>query len=285
MNKGLKIFLLAFSVLLVLGVTLIFLKTILDPPRQMSGVDPFEKNIREETATLQGVPAGVQRDSLFYLVMDEVAVQYKDSLLDATHRDAAMQHFLSAYTPLFRDECNALFGANWTLAQYKAVSPRLAEIKSCKKLDGSPCYPVDMVTVLSQTFDTVEKARHAAAVSKFRDESSARRDIQNASYYKAQYPVTKCQELKNSLDRVPSRIEQSHYAQIESIVSRLKSPQRYADMAAVNSDMNAANDLIKSYRSMSYSGARSMERLESEVSSAYSSAYYHFNYGQHNFYN
>ena len=47
MNKGLKIFLLAFSVLLVLGVTLIFLKTILDPPRQMSGVDPFEKNIRE----------------------------------------------------------------------------------------------------------------------------------------------------------------------------------------------------------------------------------------------
>ena len=278
MNKGLKIFLLAFSVLLALGVTLIFLKTILDPPSPIGELDSFEKNLKEETELMKTLSTKASQDSLFHLVMDEVSFQHQESLLDDSKRDASLKRFLSTYTPMFNSGCDAFFHTGWTLADYKPLYARLTEIKACKASDGSPCYPEELVSSLSRTFDIVEKARGCYQVSKFTNVSSARQHISTASYCRGQFPVTQCTELVKGLEKVPSRIEANHYSQIQSLVKKLNSPSNYQGLDAVYPDINRANELINNYREMSYSNSRNVSGFESDISNAMSRAYNYFVY-------
>ena len=279
MNKGLKIFLLAVSVLLALGVTLVFLKTILDPPSPLGELDSFEKNLKEETALMATLTTTASRDSLFHLVMDEISFQHQESLLDDSKRDASLKRFLLTYTPMFNSDCNAFFHTSWTLDDYKPLYSRLGEIKACKASDGSPCYPQEIVSTLSRTFDIVEKARRCYRVSKFSDVTTAKQAISNASSCKGQFPVTQCVELVQGLERVPSRIESNHYSQIQSLVKKLKTPSNYSSQESWDSDSRRANNLINYYREMHYSNNRDneMSEFELDIFEASSRAYNFFN--------
>lgn len=278
MNKGLKIFLLAFAVLIALGVTLVFLKTILDPPSSMRDIDPFERNLKEETALMNRLTAKAPQDSLFYLVLDEVSVQGENSLLEPDLRDRLLRDFLSVYTPKYQQECNDLFRSSWRLSDFDAISGRLAEIKACKTSDGSEAYPSSAVSELTQLFSTVNGARRCARTQNYVDEESARESIASAKNYASTAPVANCRELVQALGKVADKLEASHYSQIEAIAGRMAGfAGNYYSLDGVNSDLNKVNALIESYRNLSrVYPARSLDNLEDRISDSYSDACSYF---------
>ena len=282
MNKGLKISLLVLAVFLVVGATVVFVKTILDPPTRMSGTNAFAAHVQHEASLLDGNVTDAYRDSVFHLVLSELSIQTRDEYIDGDTRERLIRGFMTKYTPSFNERCQRFFSGRWTLDGYYPMSRLFSEVKySISTISNPPAELTRTVSDLGVSFDLVNNARTISHTSKFRSEQSASSAISTALNYRNQYPVNNCSQLVTRLSKVPANIESNHFHQITSVVSKLERYSKYSSMQGFMSDYEKLGTLVQSYYNMagSYgSHYRSLESYLNRASSAYSSAYYYFYY-------
>lgn len=283
MNRGLKIILLVLAVLLVVGVTVVFIKTKLDPPSSMPDINAFTEHVRQEASSVEMTASNEYRDSVYFLVMSELGIQLRDGYIDADTQNDLKKTFMSTYLPLFNNRCQHFFGSRWKLDDYSPLYALFQEVnESVKSIRNLSSDMSHTMTDLKTNFDFVNQVKRFVDSSnskRYRGEDSARSTITTASGYKNRYPVNNCTKLVQRLGRIPGHIESDHLKQIKNAVSKLERYQKnYNSWDSFTSAYDKVGALIDSYYNLRsiYGSTSSVDEYASRASSARYDAYYYY---------
>ena len=109
MNKVYKILLLSFAVLLFTGAVMLFYRTIVAPPKELSFSNQYITDVNRDISGLSKSLNDFSLDSLYTVITEETDFMWKDSAFSYRDKDLLVAQFMKKYIPLYVEKCDNKF--------------------------------------------------------------------------------------------------------------------------------------------------------------------------------
>ncbi len=280
MNKSIKILLLVVAVIIAIGGVLLFMKTIVSPPKNLEFKNQFEIALNQKIDNLRKVDSNnLERE---FATLTDLAHRFKsESNIDDKLFDKEYTEIIGVYSPKFAQYCFVQFQKSvWDESEHKWMEERIAQLRKLTVEDGSRKIMDNYAESdgrFSIILKTIDKYREAKALSNrtgYSGLSEARFRISKANQYKQDDYLKNNAALMKALNSLPSRLEASHYASLRAKVNTLANYYGYyADSYdALSDNVVAALKEYKQNAQSVYGESRSLSDLEADASRYYNAA-------------
>lgn len=280
MNKSVKILLLIIAVIIAIGGVLLFMKTIVSPPQDLKFKNQYESALNRKIDEFKKVDSdNLERE---FATLTDLAHRFKaESNIDDKFFDKEYTKIIGVYSPKFTQYCFGQFQKSvWDESEHKWMEDRIAQLRKLTVEDGSrkimDNYP-ESDERFSIIIKTISKYREAKALSykvgySGLDESRSR--ISKARQYKQDDYLKNNAALMKALNRLPSRLEASHYASLRAKVNTLANYYSYSvdSYDALSDNVVAALKEYEQNAQSVYGESRSLTQLKTEASRYYNAA-------------
>ena len=256
-NKNiLKASLITLAVILAVVGVLIFMKTRVQPPKRIAIVNQYTDNIHQESGKLDNATDKELKNG-FNLILNRTEMMKKENLISAEEYTASISEYLNAYVPAFRTWCENKFNQSvWPQADLSFMRQRIKEIKRYQT-NGNEVITADNMAKLNEVDNVLNKYYAAWKLEKISIHNSreSRANLNKAREYKQDPHLSKCTALMNSLNRLPSKYQQSHHYNVNRLVQQLDMsnyPNKYM-MNEWAENYTTAKSAINDYNSVASS--------------------------------
>ncbi len=280
MNKSVKILLLVVAVIIAIGGVLLFMKTIVSPPKDLEFKNQFEVALNQKIDGLKKVDSdNLERE---FATLTDLAHRFKsESNIDDKLFDKEYTEIIGVYSPKFAQYCFGQFQKSvWDESEHKWMEERIAQLRKLTVEDGSRKIMDNYAESdgrFSIILKTIGKYREAKALSNktgYSGLSEARSRISKANQYKQDDYLKNNAALMKALNSLPSRLEASHYASLRAKVNTLANYYSYSadSYDALSDNVVAALKEYKQNAQSVYGESRSLSDLEADASRYYNAA-------------
>ncbi len=277
MNKTIKIILLIVAVVLAIGGVLLYIKTIVTPPRNLTFNNQFEQRLAIQIDSLR--KCNQANLELNFATLTDLTHRFKDEdFINNESFDANYLDVIGAYTPKFAQYCFAQFRKSvWDNADLQWMADRIDQLRDLTVEDGSQkimaAYPETdgQFTIILKT---IRKYRDATALTKrtgYAGWYDARTLINQAKEFKQDDYLQNNAALMKALNMLPNRLEESHFAWLRSQVRALANYTIY-DKATYETITDKVLDALNDYKQNAYSvygTSRNIDELKNEAGRYY----------------
>lgn len=278
-NTGIKIIILAITIIFAIGGVLVFYRTIVSPPTDVEynnlHITAIEKDINGFFETKNTT----FNDSIYNSVVDKLSLYKTEEFLNADEIDYQTKALVQKYLPVFTKDCMAKFNASvWKEADHKAILKRIEHLRTLKvDYDMNPA----VVGTFAQNLKDIEyiisrygQAKQAAKYNTFYSVADANKKISMAESFRTEQYLSNCTDLVKKLSMVKVNIGNSHY---EKVSDKVQSLSGYRSMTedGFKSLSAEANRLITEYndnRSKYGTNAKTADGLKRDAGSYYTKA-------------
>lgn len=223
-NKNvLKITFIALAVILAASAVLVFLKTRVQPPKQLSYVNPYTENIHQASEDIADADEQAL-ETEFQRVTNRVKLMRQENLITEEEYTSSVSEFVNAYVPAFRNWCEQRFNQSvWPSETLRFMRNRINEVKHYNAEGGNSIVSeentakLDEVSKVLNDYDAAWKLQRVA----IRKSEDSRTNLAKAKRFKQDSHLSKCTALVNMLNNLPSRYQQSHYSHVNTLVRGL----------------------------------------------------------------
>ncbi|MBD5356065.1 MAG: hypothetical protein HDR88_03540 [Bacteroides sp.] len=287
MNKPIKILLLIAAVIIAISGVLLYMKTIVSPPRDLEFKNQFEEALNQKIECFKKVDSdNLERE---FTILTDLAHRFKaESNIDEKFFDKEYTEIIGIYSPKFTQYCLGQFQKSvWNESEHKWMEDRIAQLRKLTVEDGSRKIMENFSEAdsrLSIILKTISKYRGAKALSNRTGYSSlgeARSRISEANQYKQDEYLKNNTALMIALNGLPGRLESSHYASVRTKVNALANYYNYSQDSydALSDNVVAAIKEYKQNAQSVYGTSRSLSDLEADAARYYDAAIeYYENY-------
>lgn len=280
MNKSVKILLLVVAVIIAIGGVLLFMKTIVSPPKDLEFKNQFEVALNQKIDGFKKVDSDNLEHE--FATLTDLAHRFKsESNIDDKLFDKEYTEIIGVYSPKFAQYCFGQFQKSvWDESEHKWMEERIAQLRKLTVEDGS-CKIMDNYAESDGRFTiilkTIGKYREAKALSNrtgYSGLGEARSRISKANQYKQDDYLKNNAALMKALNSLPSRLEASHYASLRAKVNTLANYYSYSadSYDALSDNVVAALKEYKQNAQSVYGESRSLSDLEADASRYYNAA-------------
>ena len=256
-NKNLlKATLIFLAVIIAVTGILVFMKTRVQPPKRITFVNQYTDNIHQESVKLENVTEKELKND-FKLILNRIEMMQRENLITEEERTASINEYLNAYVPAFRTWCEDKFNQSvWSQSNLSFMRQRINEIKRYQS-NGDDIINADNMSKLNEVENILTKYYAAWKLEKISIHNSqeSRINLNKAKEYKQDPHLSKCTALMNSLNRLTSRYQQSHYNYVNKLVQKLDMsnyPTKYT-MNEWAENYTTAKSAINDYNSVASS--------------------------------
>lgn len=278
MNKVYKILLLSFAVLLFTGAVMLFYRTIVAPPKELSFGNQYIANVNKDISGLSKNLNDFSLDSLYTVITEEIVFMWKDSAFSYRDKDLLVGQFVKKYVPLYVEKCDNKFNkSEWKESELQGMKAHISEIRQITttgKVVVVSGTDLESLNRVSNVIVSYYEAKSAASASGYSGIEAAKKKIANARKYAKISPLNNCHQLVSNLNSVASRLEQAHYSYLSGQVERLRNWQNYTVDSYDNLAMDIAEKL-KEYKNNAksvYGSISNINALEERASHYYNSS-------------
>lgn len=223
-NKNvLKITLIAMAIVLAVGAVLVFLKTRVQPPKQLTYVNPYTEDIHQASKNIANADEQAL-ETEFQRTTNRIKQMRQENLITDEEYTNCISEFVNAYVPAFRSWCEQRFNKSlWPGETIHFMRSRINEVKRYNTESGNSILceentaKIDEVSKVLNDYDTAWRLQSVA----IRSSSDSKSNLAKASQYKQDNLLSKCTALVNMLNNLPSRYQQLHYNHIDTLVRGL----------------------------------------------------------------
>ena len=218
----LKATLISLAVIIAVTGVLVFMKTRVQPPKRVAFTNQYTDNIHQESEKLNNVSEKELKDD-FKLILNRIEMMRQEDLISEEERRTSLGEYLNAYVPAFRTWCEDKFNQSvWTQSNLSFMRQRINEIKRYQT-NGNEIVNADNMAKLREVEDVLTKYYAAWKLEKISIHNSreSRENLNKAKGYKQDPHLSKCTALMNSLNRLKSKYQQSHYNNVYKLVQQL----------------------------------------------------------------
>ena len=278
-NTGIKIIILAVTIILAIGGVLIFYRTIVSPPTEVEYNNLHIAAIEKDINGFSEIKNTAFNDSIYNSVVDKLVLYKTEEFLDADEVDYQTKALVQKYLPIFTKDCMGKFNASvWREADHKAMLKRIEHLRTLRvDYNMNPA----VVGTFAQNLEDIERiisryeqAKQAAKYNTFYSVADANEKINAAESFRIEQYLSNCSDLVNKLSNVKVNIGNSHY---ERVSTKVQSLSEYKNMneSAFKSLSTEANALITEYnnnRTKYGVNAKTTDGLKRDAGNYYSNA-------------
>lgn len=217
MNKEIKALLLVSAIAIVLGSVLIFYKSVVSPPINIS-VDseaPYLEYVEQEIGCLSADSNMFQ----YVKIADMLAVCREEGCLRQNVLDKTWVKFLNAYMPCFESYAEDVFlqETYWPTPRTEAINQRGEELgMAYSRLKGDEDLRVfkEKMEDLETLYGQYAKAWECAEDISFKSVTQAKRSIRQSRSFAEEKPFSGNKVLRKALLNVPASLNVSHYRHV-----------------------------------------------------------------------
>lgn len=278
-NTGIKIIILAITIVLAFGGVLVFYRTIVLPPTDVDYSNLHITAIEKDINGFSETKNTTFNDSIYNSVVDKLSLYKTEEFLNADEIDYQTKALVQKYLPVFTKDCMAKFNASvWKEADHKAILKRIEHLRTLKvDYDMNPA----VVGTFAQNLKDIEyiisrygQAKQAAKYNTFYSVADANKKISTAESFRTEQYLSNCTDLVKKLSMVKVNIGNSHY---EKVSDKVESLSGYRSMTedGFKSLSAEANRLITEYndnRSKYGTNAKTADGLKRDAGSYYTKA-------------
>lgn len=280
MNKSVKILLLVVAVIIAIGGVLLFMKTIVSPPKDLEFKNQYEIALNQKIDSFKKVGSdNLERE---FATLTDLAHRFKaESNIDEKLFDKEYTEIIGVYSPKFAQYCFGQFQKSvWDDTEHKWMEERIAQLRKLTVEDGARKIMDNYAESdgrFSIILKTIGKYREAKALSNrtvYSGLGEARSRISKANQYKQDDYLKNNAALMKALNSLPSRLEASHYATLRAKVNTLANYYSYSadSYDALSDNVVAALKEYKQNAQSVYGESRRLSDLEADASRYYNAA-------------
>lgn len=213
----LKSGLIALAVLLAVSAVLVFLKTRVQPPREITYVNQYKENIHQVSEQIaRADEQALEQD--FLIVINRIELIKQEGLISEEESAASLSEFVNAYVPAFRDWCEQKFNKpEWPQQTLQFMRRRIDEVKRYNVANSENVAKLNEVDKILKDYNEAWKLKNAA----IRSSSDSRSNLAKANQFKQDAHLSKCTALMNMLNNLPTVYQRSHFNHVSSLVRGL----------------------------------------------------------------
>lgn len=227
MNKSIKILLLAIAMTIAIGGTLFFIKTIVSPPGPITFSNQFESAFNDHFNNFKnGSPSNLESD---FKSITDLAERFKEeSVIDDKTFDKNYIDIIGVYAPKFASYCLDQFQkSEWNEKDHSFMIDRINQLRNLTNTAGSlklmDNYPQQdqTFTLIISTINKYKNAKSLATKTTFISIEDSKSKISKARDYKNDTYLRNNVSLVNALNKLPYRLEESHYKSLSNKIHSL----------------------------------------------------------------
>ncbi len=237
MKTSIKIFILLLAITCAIGGVMIYAKTKVAPPVSIKQFDQYSQDIYSMSADLSKAGRPSREDAIYFDAINRIWIFSSEGKLSNVETDMLTGEIVNRYAPLFLSRCFDSFRrSNWKDSEHNYILSQIRNLQNIKQSDNSSALSgkyVDSLNEVSQIISDYRDARKVSQSTSFTGISNAQVTISKARSYAKHPYLSNCKTLLDDLNKVPSKIAQSHYnyisAQVEKLANYSSYTQHYYD--------------------------------------------------------
>lgn len=294
MNKQIKIILLFVAVIVAIVGVLSYMKTIVSPPRQLHFENQFEAQLKKDIEAFKHV----EQDSLdtrYFSLTDKDNRFKSEAVIDQKSYVNNYFEIICIYAPKFAQYCFSQFEKSvwydddlkWMEVRISVLRAATIENRTKKMMDTDNLKETDnQFTTILETIQKYRKAKSLSQKTSYLNLNNAKVRIEEAKQYKQDNYLKNNQSLMKALNKLPGKLEASHYAYLLSEVNKLANYDSYSEAGydTLSDQVNAALKEYKQNAQSVYGTQRSLDDLEAKAARYEKRAKTYYEYRYHNSY-
>lgn len=219
-----KIILLILFVVIAIGAVLIFVKTQVAPPGEISFDNQYAGPLSADIAKVgtNGFP-GCKDD--FNKAYHKVSFMNKEGMLTNPQADEMIMRLDTVYGNRMVAYAYQIFNSNnWPDENIKLLSSGISGLRADKLSNGQPAVSSDLDAAFRQVEEVLGNYNAAWAIARntgFKSVADAQSKINSANTYKSKPYISNNTALVSALNGVPAALANSHYNYVAGLVGRL----------------------------------------------------------------
>ena len=176
----------------------------------------------------------VSRDSLesaYFITLDFTDRLHDNEKINDERYFENVSDIVGVYAPRFSDWCYSIFNQHdWSSRDLSFMNSRISELQNLKINGTSVLANNDRSSLrdITGVISEYNKAKALASSTSFSSVTNAKEKISQAREYANQEYLSNNTSLVNSLNALPSKIEQSHYKNLVAHVQKLQNYGNYS---------------------------------------------------------
>lgn len=278
MKTSVKILILVlFSIGAIAGV-LVFAKTRVAPPSNLDLVNQYTINLESETKSFDNIKDFSESRTAYIRIDDRLQRFLNENAIDSKVSDEYRKKIDESYGKVLSSYSFGLLQKSvWPEDNLNEMLAMLSSLKGDKLTTGENAVTDDFIASANKINNIVGEYRAALRLSRntsFNGVNDASTKIQKAKSYRSADYLKNNAALVSALDILPSRIAQSHYSHVNSLVNALGNYGGVTKEYYMNTLIPRADNAITEYKNTKIYGASkpSVSDLENRAVSLVTSA-------------
>lgn len=225
-----KILILLLAVLLAVGGILIYARTKVEPPIAVKQIDQYVDDLAKCNNAIVNGGTMKEDDSAFVSTIVKIKVYEQEGKMSSALADRNLDKTFAYFTPIFLNFCfDDFHQSQWNDDQHEYMLRIIKLLMQIRHSDDSSVLrqsTSDSLRQVSLIIADYRQARILSRSTRFTGIEAAQSTIEKVKQYTRDEYLSHCTDLVNALDGVRSRLEESHYQYITSMVEKL-SQYRY----------------------------------------------------------
>lgn len=226
-----KILILALSIIVAIGMVMIYAKTQVKPPVTLKQNNQYIIDLHSCVSSLGSADSAYQEDSIFSLTLDRIQVFTTEKKLTAEEADKRKDALLRKYVSLFlKRSFNKFQLSSWNESDHLHMLKVSSELKNIRHSDFSAVLLTATVDSLNMMEGIIFRYRQAKAVSNYTAYNGVvmtQSIIDQANQFANDPWLSHCSNLVSALHNVKTNIAQSHYNYVVGQVQKLSQHTYY----------------------------------------------------------
>lgn len=281
MKTSIKILLLVVFIAAAVFGVLFYAKTRVAPPSDIETADQYSPVADSICKAFDSATDPTMAADTYASSVDMIRQLYRENAIAQSGADSYLSRLANRYAHIISMQANKVFsGSVWPDASLTQLRNLVATQKQAKLTNGSSALNAtgnnDLDGVLSVLND-YDAAWRAARNTRFKDVSTAKKQIDEAERYRNKSPLSNNTQLVQSLAQVREKVEKSHYSHLVALKNALRDYSTYWTWNDYDQKRMIPFDrALKEYDGTSIYGnyKRSTTSLNEEAAGIESSVYY-----------
>lgn len=251
-NIFLKICLIVLSVVLAVFAVLFFMKTRVQPPKQLTFTNQYTTNTHQLTSQLSNV-TDKQLENDFQLLQERIELLRDEDLISDNEKNESFTEFINEYVTVFRPWCDRKFKASvWEETDLHFMRGRVNDLLQNSDVISSENNA--KVNEVKKVLDDYNALWNLGTV-KITSSYDSKKYLAEAKKYKDDHYLSNCTKVMDFLNGLNSNYQKKHFNHVKSMVNNLTKFNRYelTNLESWNSDYGKAKSAKNDYNNVASS--------------------------------
>lgn len=218
----LKVALVVLAAVLAVSAVLVFLKTRVQAPQQLTYTNQYAEDIHREAGEIANT-SSKELEQSFLSVTDRIELFRQEGLLSNDECDSRLSEYLNDYVPAFRSWCDQQFHQSiWPGQTLAFMRDRIRELTRYSTagatISGDNTTKLQEVTKVLDDYEAAWKLQSV----RITNSSISRPNLQKARNYRQDPYLSNCTALMEMLQKLPETYRRSHHAHVSGLVNALR---------------------------------------------------------------